>query len=367
MCTISWTIIGVVVGLGVGLIVSWAGWMISKVLSLRTVRWIGLILCGALGGLAGFWFSQPCNRLAGMAGPAGLNATANIRQVETVQQFDSAVLNSQRPVVVDFFATWCGPCRIQSPIMDSLADRYAGRADFVKVDTDKSPDVAQRYDVRVLPTIVLFRGGKAVERWEGVTDANQLASAIDAELPSQPASQAAIAPADIVERGSLVTARGKPVTLLGPELKVGMEAPDSPLVANDMSQFKLSSLRGKKVIVCTVPSLDTAVCSTETRKFNEKAGSLGNGVAIVAVSMDLPFAQARWCGAEGIKNVRTVSDYRGAAFGQACGLLMKESHLLARCVFIVDSAGKVRYIQLVPETTREPDYDAVFEALANIK
>jgi len=156
--------------------------------------------------------------------------------------------------------------------------------------------------------------------------------------------------------------KGNPLTLLGDELKVGDQAPDCGVLDNDLSPVKLSSFRGKVCIICSVPSLDTPVCDTETRRFNEEAGQLGDQAAVVTISMDLPFAQKRWCGAAGIKNVQTLSDHRQASFGTAFGVLIKELRLLARAVFVVDKAGVIRYIQVVEELTKEPDYDAALKA-----
>jgi thiol peroxidase len=111
-----------------------------------------------------------------------------------------------------------------------------------------------------------------------------------------------------------------------------------------------------------VPSLDTSVCDMETRRFNVEAGKLGEDVAIVAVSMDLPFAQKRWCGTADVKNVQTLSDHRDAAFGQAYGVLIKDLRLLARAVFVVDKQGVVRYVELVKEVASEPNYEAALDA-----
>ena len=164
------------------------------------------------------------------------------------------------------------------------------------------------------------------------------------------------------ERTGLVTMKGSPLTLVGKEIKVGQKAPDAELVANDLSAVSLSSLcRGKVSIITSVPSLDTSVCDLETRRFNEEAGKLP-GVKVVTLSMDLPFAQKRWCGAAGVTNVQTVSDHRDASFGQAYGLLIKELRLLARAVIVVDKKGVIRYMQIVPEVTQEPDYAAALEA-----
>ena len=170
----------------------------------------------------------------------------------------------------------------------------------------------------------------------------------------------------MMERSGLVTMGGKPVTLLGPEVKVGDTAPDFTAVANDLSSVKLSQYRGKVVILSAVPSLDTKVCDLETRRFNAEAAKLGPEVVILTVSMDLPFAQKRWCGAAGIDKVITVSDHRDAEFGQKYGVLIKDLRLLARCIFVVDRKGVVRYIQLVKEIGTEPDYAAVLQAVKGL-
>ncbi len=164
------------------------------------------------------------------------------------------------------------------------------------------------------------------------------------------------------ERRGLVTMKGNPVTLVGTEVKVGQPAPDVELTANDLSGVKLSSFKGKVCIITSVPSLDTSVCDTETRRFNEAAANLGNDVVILAVSMDLPFAQSRWCGAAGVKNVQTLSDHRDAAFGTSYGVLIQGLRLLARAVFVVDKEGTVRYVELVKEIASEPDYEAALSA-----
>jgi thioredoxin-dependent peroxiredoxin len=170
----------------------------------------------------------------------------------------------------------------------------------------------------------------------------------------------------MAERLGATTFKGNPLTLLGHEIKVGDQAPDIEALANDLSPVKLSAYRGKTVIVSTVPSLDTAVCDMETRRFNKEAAGLGNDVAILTVSMDLPFAQGRWCGAAGIDKVKTLSDHREAAFGNGFGVLIKELRLLARAIFVVDKQGVVRYIQLVKEMTTEPNYDEVITAVRKL-
>ena len=164
------------------------------------------------------------------------------------------------------------------------------------------------------------------------------------------------------ERTGLVTMKGQPLTLLGDGLKVGDKAPNFEVIANDLSQVRLSSLRGKVCIISSVPSLDTGVCDRMTRRFNEEAGGLGRDVAVLTISMDLPFAQKRWCGAAGVKNVQTLSDHREASFGKAYGVLIKELRLLARAVFVVDKQGVIRYAEIVKELTNEPNYEAVLKA-----
>jgi thiol peroxidase len=171
----------------------------------------------------------------------------------------------------------------------------------------------------------------------------------------------------MAERKGLVTLKGNPVTLVGKEVKVGDAAPDVTLVDNDLKLVALSAFRGKVVILSSVPSLDTPVCDIETRRFNEEAAKMGDGVAVLTLSMDLPFAQKRWCGAHGIERVRTLSDHRDAAFGTAYGVLIKELRLLARAVFVVDRQGTVRHIQLVKELATEPDYAAVLKAVADCR
>jgi thiol peroxidase len=171
----------------------------------------------------------------------------------------------------------------------------------------------------------------------------------------------------MVERTGLVTIGGKPATLLGNEVRVGDSAPDFTAVGNDMNPVKLSDFRGKVVIISSVHSLDTAVCNIETRRFNAEAAKLGPDVVVLTVSMDLPFAQKRWCGAAGIDKVITVSDHRDASFGTGYGVLLKDLRLLARAVFVVDRQGVIRYIQLVKEVGTEPDYAPLLQAVKELQ
>lgn len=164
------------------------------------------------------------------------------------------------------------------------------------------------------------------------------------------------------ERTGITTFKGNPVTLLGPELKVGDIAPDFAAVDTTLTPVGINSHAGKIRIISAVPSLDTPVCDTETRRFNLEAANLPDNVVVLTISLDLPFAQKRWCGAAGIDRVITLSDYRERSFGQQYGVLIKELLLLARCIFVVDAQGVIRYIQQVPEVTSEPDYAAVIAA-----
>ena len=163
-----------------------------------------------------------------------------------------------------------------------------------------------------------------------------------------------------------ITFQGNPLTLTGHQVSVGDKVPDVELLANDLSPVKLSGYQGKTCVILTVPSLDTPVCDIETRKFNEKAAALGDKVAILAVSMDLPFAQARWCGAAGVKGVQTLSDHRSAELGKSFGVLIDGLRLLARSVFVVDKKGIIRYIEVVGELTNEPDYKAAIKAVKDL-
>ncbi len=168
------------------------------------------------------------------------------------------------------------------------------------------------------------------------------------------------------ERAGIVTSRGKPLTLVGNEVKVGDEAPDFVALANDLSPVSFSSFRGKVCVLSSVPSLDTPICNAQTRRLDQEAERLGTDLAILTISMDLPFAQKRWSDGARMNRVQTLSDHRDASFGTSYGLLVKESRLLARAVLLVDRHGTIRYIQIVKETSEEPDYNAVLSALAEI-
>jgi len=170
----------------------------------------------------------------------------------------------------------------------------------------------------------------------------------------------------MAERKGVITFKGAPLTLAGTEVRVGDLAPDFTALDVGLAPVSLSAFRAKTVVIASVPSLDTPVCDLQGRRFNEEAGRLGAGVQVLTLSMDLPFAQKRWCGAAGAKNLTTLSDHRDAAFGLAYGVLIKELRLLARAVFVVDRQGVIRYIQVVGEIATEPDYAAVLDAVRKV-
>lgn len=167
------------------------------------------------------------------------------------------------------------------------------------------------------------------------------------------------------ERKGIVTFQSKPVTLVGPEIKVGDKAPDFTLQTIDMEDLSLSESRGKVRVLSVVTSLDTPVCDIQTQWFEGEAGK-HRDVVIYTISMDLPFAQSRYCGANNITSLKTLSDHREASFGTAYGVLIKELRLLSRAVFIVDRDDVVRYAEYVKEVGTPPDYDKALEALEKI-
>jgi thioredoxin-dependent peroxiredoxin len=165
-----------------------------------------------------------------------------------------------------------------------------------------------------------------------------------------------------IERKNGTTLKGNSFTLIGPEIKVGQKAPDFTVLAGDLSPVTLASSKGKTRLIISVPSLDTPVCDSETRKFNEEAAKF-SGVETLIVSVDLPFAQGRFCQTAGIKNVKTVSDHRDTSFGKAYGTLIKELRLLSRAVFVVDPSDIVTYVEYVKDVASHPNYEAALNAL----
>jgi thiol peroxidase len=164
------------------------------------------------------------------------------------------------------------------------------------------------------------------------------------------------------ERPNAFDFAGTKTTLLGPELRAGDRAPDFEAIDQGLKPVRLADTAGKVRIFASVPSLDTGVCDIEAKRFNQEVGKLGDAVACYVVSMDLPFAQKRWCGAADANNIRTLSDHRSGSFGQAFGTLQKENRILSRAVFVVDSHDRVVYAEYVPAAGQQPNYDATIEA-----
>lgn len=170
-----------------------------------------------------------------------------------------------------------------------------------------------------------------------------------------------------MSRNAAVKFKGKPMTLAGEEIVVGQQAPNFTLhyFKDGMQTITLDDLKGKPTLISVVPSLDTPVCQSQTKKFNDKLSGLGDNVNALTVSLDLPFAMNRFCGAEGISNLKVGSDYQERNFGQGYGTLIEELKILCRAVFVLDSNGKVVYAEYVDDVTNEPNYDRALEALQN--
>ena len=169
-------------------------------------------------------------------------------------------------------------------------------------------------------------------------------------------------------RTGVITFKGSPMTLAGDEVKVGSAAPEFTLhyFEGGLKTIRKSDLAGKPTLVSIVPSLDTGVCQIQTKKFNEELAAMGDKINALTVSRDLPFAQNRFCGAEGIKNMRVGSDYQAGSFGAAWGVMIDELKLLARAVYVLDASGKVVYGEIVPEVTHEPNYAGAAAALKQL-
>ena len=170
----------------------------------------------------------------------------------------------------------------------------------------------------------------------------------------------------VQERTGVATFKGNPITLIGPELKVGDQAPAFNLSKNLLEQATLSDYTGKVKLISVVPSLDTGVCDAQTRRFNEAASELGDDVIVLTISADLPFAQARWCGAAGVDRVVTLSDYRDNSFGKAYGVLIKEFVIDMRSIFVIDQNDVIQYVEYLPEMAEHPDYDKAVAAVKQL-
>ncbi|MFD0694426.1 thiol peroxidase [Paenibacillus sp. GCM10027628] len=168
------------------------------------------------------------------------------------------------------------------------------------------------------------------------------------------------------ERTGVATLGGNPITLLGPELKAGDQAPNFTVNKDLMTEVSLSDYDGKVKLISVVPSLDTGTCDAQTRRFNVEAAKLGDNVVILTISVDLPFAQSRFCSIAGIDKVVALSDYKHRAFGEAYGVLIKEVQLDQRAIFVLDADNKVRYVEYLKEMSAHPDYEAALDALKEL-
>lgn len=170
-----------------------------------------------------------------------------------------------------------------------------------------------------------------------------------------------------MERTGVITFKGNAFTLLGNPVNKGDKAPEFTAVANDLTPKTLKDYAGKVIIISVVPSLDTGVCDLQTRRFNSEATALGDHVQVLTISCDLPFAQARWCGATGTTSLQTLSDYKDLSFGMNYGVVIKELRLLSRAIFVIDTTGTVVYTELVPEVTNAVNFDAALKAANTAK
>lgn len=164
-----------------------------------------------------------------------------------------------------------------------------------------------------------------------------------------------------MERAGATTLRGNPMTVIGPELKTGEPAPDFDAIDDKLQPLTLGSTGSKVRIFSVIPSLDTPVCDAQTKRFNEEAASLP-GVDIYTVSMDLPFAQKRWCGQFGVDHVKMISDHKNGSFGENYGTLIKDLRIESRAIFVVDSSNKLVHVEYVKEVGDHPNYDAALAA-----
>lgn len=154
----------------------------------------------------------------------------------------------------------------------------------------------------------------------------------------------------------MITFHGNPLTLIGPELRVGDKAPDFTVLSGELKELSLKDFAGKIKIISVTPSLDTPVCDTQARRFNQEAAQLGPDVAVLNISVDLPFAISRFCATAGVDKVKVLSDHRDVSFGISYGVLIKELRLLARSVFVIDRTDVIKYREIVPELTNPPDF-----------
>ncbi len=168
----------------------------------------------------------------------------------------------------------------------------------------------------------------------------------------------------MTERKNVATLKGEPITLIGEEIRAGQSAPDFKVLTADLKEAGLSEFKGKVKLISSVPSLDTPICDLQIKRFNDEAANISKDITILFISMDLPFAQKRFCDAYDIKKVKTFSDHRDADFGVKYGVLIKELRLLSRAIFIVNEENKITYVEYVKEVGSHPDYKAALDGLS---
>lgn len=168
-----------------------------------------------------------------------------------------------------------------------------------------------------------------------------------------------------MERKNVVTLKGNPVTLVGDEVRVGQKASDFKVLAYDLTEKTLGDFKGKIKLIASVPSLDTPICDLQIKRFNDEASNISKDVVIIFISMDLPFAQKRFCDEFNINKIKTLSDHREADFGIKYGVLIKELRLLARAIFLIDKDDTIRYVEYVKELGTPPNYEAALNAIKN--
>jgi len=169
-----------------------------------------------------------------------------------------------------------------------------------------------------------------------------------------------------MERSGVITFQGSPLTLIGPALRAGDKAPGFTVLDSELKPLSLKEFAGKTKIISVTPSLDTPVCDLQLRRFNAEAAKMPGDRAVLNISMDLPFAIARFCTSAGIDRVKALSDHRDASFGAAYGVLIKELRLLARAIFVIDKNDVIQYTEIVPDITNHPDYDKALSAAAKL-
>jgi thiol peroxidase len=169
-----------------------------------------------------------------------------------------------------------------------------------------------------------------------------------------------------MERNGVITFQGGPLTLIGPALRAGDKAPGFSVLDGELKPVSLKDFAGKTKIISVTPSLDTPVCDLQLRRFNAEAVKMSADTVVLNISMDLPFAISRFCTGAGIDRVKALSDHREASFGAAYGVLIKELRLLARAVFVIDKNDVIRYVEIVPEITNQPDYDKALGAASKL-